>query len=179
MRVELKVAFLLVLTYWLAFMIPAFAQGLSASLAIQDINRRSAAPEGARAVKAELASQFGVSVSVVDHQQRQSKLGLGEIAIANALAQQSGKSFDEIAALFKAGPKEARGWGKLARDLGVNLGQAVSAVQRISHRAEEGMTTGRPVEHSYPGVAGSQRGGGGSFRPGMPPDRGFRRRGPR
>ena len=177
--VKLNVGFLLGLTFWLAFLSPAFAQDVSISLAIQDINRRSAMPDGARVAKGKLASQFGVSVEVINRQQRQSKLGLGEIAIANALAQQSGKSFEEIVALFEAGPRETRGWGKLARDLGVNLGQAISAMKQVGDQSEERMVTGRSVEHSELGAAGFQRGGDDGFKRGMAPDRGSPRRGPR
>jgi len=60
---------------------------------------------------------------------RESGLGYGEIAIAQELAEQSGKTVDEAIALFNQG----HGWGEIASLLGVNfhgIGNMVSQSQR-------------------------------------------------
>src|SRR2546428_679493 len=48
---------------------------------------------------------------------------------ASLLANASGKSFDDIVAMHKAG----EGWGKIAHDNGLNLGKVVSTAHRSDH----------------------------------------------
>jgi len=47
---------------------------------------------------------------------------------ANLLTKASGQSFDAVVAKFKAG----EGWGKIAHDMGLNLGKIVSDAHRSS-----------------------------------------------
>jgi hypothetical protein len=65
---------------------------------------------------------------------------------ANLLAKASGQSFDSIVAKFKSG----EGWGKIAHDLGLNLGKIVSDAHRSNLEnkgklgQEKGENSGKP-----------------------------------
>jgi hypothetical protein len=65
-------------------------------------------------------------VNTLQAQKSATRLGFGELETANLLAKASGQSFDSIVAKFK----EGEGWGKIAHDLGLNLGKIVSDAHR-------------------------------------------------
>jgi len=73
-----------------------------------------------------ISRETGVPVATLQTEKSSTKLGYGELEIANLLAKASGQSFDSIAAKFKAG----EGWGKIAHDMGLNLGKIVSDAHR-------------------------------------------------
>jgi hypothetical protein len=73
-------------------------------------------------VYAKFAEQSGVSVEMLKQQRERTGLGLGALRIANRLAAATGKNFDEIVATHKAG----KGWGEIATDHGLNLGQLLN-----------------------------------------------------
>jgi hypothetical protein len=75
-----------------------------------------------------ISSETGVPVGTLQVQKATTRLGYGDLEIANLLAKASGQSFDAMVAKFKAG----EGWGKIAHDLGLNLGKIVSAANRSS-----------------------------------------------
>jgi hypothetical protein len=76
-----------------------------------------------------ISNETGVPVSTLQTEKTTTGLGFGGLENANLLANASGQSFDDIVALHKAG----EGWGKIARDNGLNLGKLVSAAHRSSH----------------------------------------------
>ena len=65
-------------------------------------------------------------VVVLEEQRNRTHLGYGGLMIANALALETGRSFDEIIALRSSG----YGWGRIARENNVNLGRVVSRLDR-------------------------------------------------
>ena len=75
-----------------------------------------------------ISSETGVPVSTLQAQKSGTGLGYGDLETANLLAKASGQSFDSIVAKFKAG----EGWGKIAHDMGLNLGKIVSDAHRSS-----------------------------------------------
>lgn len=81
---------------------------------------RGAGPE------ARISAQTGVSVDTLQSERATTGLGWGELEKAHLLANASGKSFDDIVALHKAG----EGWGKIAHENGLNLGKLVSGTHR-------------------------------------------------
>jgi hypothetical protein len=89
-------------------------------------------PDGRRRVTETIAKQFSVSDKVVNDL-RAKKMGYGEVSIALALSQQlmrreraltQQQALDKVQASRKTG-----GWGGVARDLGLKLGQVVSEVK--------------------------------------------------
>ena len=70
-------------------------------------------------------------------------LGNGELETANLLAKASGQSFDSIVAKFRAG----EGWGKIAHDMGLNLGKIVSD----AHRSNPEQAKGKDEQSLIPG----------------------------
>ena len=62
-------------------------------------------------------------------QRAETGLGFGDLEKANLLASASGHSFREVVSRFRAG----EGWGEIAHDAGLNLGQVVSE----AHRSDE------------------------------------------
>jgi hypothetical protein len=75
-----------------------------------------------------ISSETGVPVSTLQAQKSGTGLGNGDLEIANLLAKAPGQTFDSIVTKFKAG----EGWGKIAHDLGLNLGKIVSDAHRSS-----------------------------------------------
>ncbi len=74
-----------------------------------------------------IAKETNVPMFVLEEQRTRSHFGYGGLMIANALALETGKSFDEIIALKSSG----YGWGRIARENNVNLGRIVSRLDRV------------------------------------------------
>lgn len=74
-----------------------------------------------------ISKETNVPVFVLEQQRTQTHLGYGGLTIANALALETGKSFDEIAALKRS----SYGWGRIARENKVDLGRIVSRLDRV------------------------------------------------
>jgi hypothetical protein len=69
-----------------------------------------------------ISGETGVPVATLQAERASTGLGWGGLEKAHLLANQSGRSFDDIVALHKSG----QGWGKIAHDNGLNLGKVVS-----------------------------------------------------
>jgi len=76
-----------------------------------------------------ISAETGVPVATLQAERASTGLGWGALQNANLIANASGQSFNMIVGKFHSG----EGWGKIARDLGLNLGQLVSAAHRSSH----------------------------------------------
>ncbi len=74
-----------------------------------------------------IAKETTVPMYVLEEQRTRSHFGYGGLLIANALAFETGKSFDEILALKSSG----YGWGRIARENNVDLGRIVSRLDRV------------------------------------------------
>jgi hypothetical protein len=93
----------------------------------------AATPDGRRRVAETIAKQFNVPEKLVDDL-RGRKIGYGELTVAMALSQQLIKrdkvtpqqALEKVLGLRKSG----HGWGVIARDLGLKLSDAVSAVKK-------------------------------------------------
>ena len=75
-----------------------------------------------------ISAATGVSVETLQAERSSTGLGWGSLENAHLLANASGQSFDDIVALHQGG----QGWGKIARDNGLNLGRLVSDAHRSS-----------------------------------------------
>jgi hypothetical protein len=73
-----------------------------------------------------IAREFDVPVVVLEEQRTRTSLGYGGLMIANALARETGRPFDEIVAMKQSG----MGWGRIAQENGVKLGPIVSRFDR-------------------------------------------------
>jgi hypothetical protein len=111
-----------------------------------DLNTQAQTNDGRTRVLTAISNEAGVSVATLQSQQLASKLGFGDLAIANLLASASGKTFDQIVAMFKAG----EGWGKIAKDLGLNMGMIVSKAKRADEAALHAQT-GQGLQRSQMG----------------------------
>jgi len=69
-----------------------------------------------------ISNETGVPVATLQAERTSTGLGWGGLEKAHLLANASGKSFDDIVALHKGG----EGWGKIAHDMGLNLGRIMS-----------------------------------------------------
>jgi len=78
-----------------------------------------------------MSDETGVPVATLQAERTSTGLGWGELEKANLLANASGKSFDDIVAMHKAG----EGWGEIAHDNGLNLGKIVSSAHRSDQAA--------------------------------------------
>jgi hypothetical protein len=83
---------------------------------------------GSAQMLSRISGETGVPVDTLLSQKSATGLGYGDLETANLLAKASGQSFDSIVAKFKAG----EGFGKIAHDMGLNLGKIVSAAHRSS-----------------------------------------------
>ncbi len=73
-----------------------------------------------------IVREFDVTDAVLEEQRTRTGLGYGGLMIANALARETGRSFDEIVAMKQSG----MGWGRIAQENGVKLGPIVSRLNR-------------------------------------------------
>jgi hypothetical protein len=87
---------------------------------------------GDAAVLNRTSRETGVPIATLLTEKSSTELGYGELEIANLLAKASGQRFDSIVAKFKAGED----WGKIAHDMGLNLGKIVSDAHRPSSKNE-------------------------------------------
>ena len=78
-----------------------------------------------------ISAQTGVPVDTLREQKAVTGLGYGSLENANLLANATGQSFDDIVAMHNAG----EGWGKIARDNGLNLGNLVSEAHQSNQAA--------------------------------------------
>jgi hypothetical protein len=69
-----------------------------------------------------ISAETGVPVATLQAERASTGLGWGGLEKAHLLANESGRSFDDIVALHKSG----EGWGKIAHNNGLNLGKVVS-----------------------------------------------------
>ena len=101
-----------------------------------------------------ISKETNVPVIVLEQQRTQAHLGYGGLMIANALALETGKSFDEIVALKTS----SVGWGRIARDNKVDLGRIVSRLDRVEgefRQAEiKGVSGGADVQSSKEAKSG-------------------------
>jgi hypothetical protein len=100
--------------------------------ATAEINTQAQTNDGRPRVLRAISSETGVPVATLQTEQSANRLGYGDLLIANLLASESGKSFSEIVAMFKAGQG---GWGKIANDLRLNLSEIVSKARRAEQAA--------------------------------------------
>src|SRR5438477_9069594 len=75
-----------------------------------------------------MSDETGVPVDTLQAERASTGLGWGGLEKAHLLANESGRSFDDIVALHKSG----EGWGKIAHDNGLNLGKVVSNAHHSS-----------------------------------------------
>jgi len=87
---------------------------------------------GGTQVLTRISSETGVPVDTLQAQKSATGLGFGGLETANLLAKASGQSFDAVVAKFKAG----EGWGKIAHNMGLNLGKIVSDAHRSSPKTD-------------------------------------------
>jgi hypothetical protein len=105
-----------------------------------DAARAARTPDGQRRLDERLAKQFNVDPSVVTGL-RNRNLSPGQATIALALSQQlmkQDKTLSPQAALDKivADRQAGKGWGVIARDLKLKLGDVVSDVKKADKTAE-------------------------------------------
>ena len=76
-----------------------------------------------------VSREFDVPVEVLEEQRTRTQLGYGGLMIANSLARETGRSFDEIVAMKQSG----MGWGRIAQENRVKLGPIVSRFDRVNN----------------------------------------------
>jgi hypothetical protein len=97
-----------------------------------------------------ISGETGVPVATLQSERASTGLGWGEVEKANLLANASGKSFNDIVAMHKAG----EGWGEIAHDNGLKLGKVVSNAHRSDKAALHAQNA-----HSKSGVHGKSASG--------------------
>jgi hypothetical protein len=85
-----------------------------------------------------ISAATGVPVATLQAERASTGLGWGGLEKAHLLANASGQSFDNIVALHQSG----QGWGKIARNNGLNLGKLVSNTNRSSNATMHAKSTG-------------------------------------
>src|SRR5436190_14720533 len=76
-----------------------------------------------------ISAATGVPIATLQAERASTGLGWGSLEKAHLLANASGQSFDNVVALHRSG----QGWGKIARNNGLNLGTLVSNAHRNSN----------------------------------------------
>src|SRR5438094_7905075 len=73
-----------------------------------------------------ISAETGIPVATLQAERVSTGLGWGGLENAHLLANASGQSFDTIVGKFQG----HEGWGQIAHDYGLNLGQVVSSARR-------------------------------------------------
>ena len=84
-----------------------------------------------------ISAATGVPVATLQAERASTGLGWGSLENAHLLANASGQSFDNIVAAHQSG----QGWGKIARNNGLNLGRLVSNAHRSSNATKHAKNT--------------------------------------
>jgi hypothetical protein len=85
-----------------------------------------------------ISAATGVPVATLRTEKASTGLGWGSLEKAHLLANASDQSFDNVVALHRSG----QGWGKIARNNGLNLGTLVSNAHRSSNAATHAKNAG-------------------------------------
>lgn len=101
------------------------------------IERASTAPDGFRVVVGHLSRELGLGVDVLRAQRLRTSLDWGAIFIANRLAKESGRTFEDVVAEHRSG----KPWEQIGREHKVDLDKLTSAVQKtqtvVERRSED------------------------------------------
>ena len=113
------------------------ASAASPTSVISSVNQQANAPDGAAVVTQRLVKDFGVTEAQVKDL-RSKGLSFGEIAIALSLAKEepggvTDANIQKVLSLRQTTPPT--GWGKVAKQLGVKLGPAVSSAERLAKQS--------------------------------------------
>jgi len=111
---------------------------IAAYLAAGGVAAAQTSSAGRDQVLTRISTQTGVPVDTLRRQAAETGLSFGDLEKANLLADASGHSFRQVVSRFKAG----EGWGEIAHDAGLNLGELVSD----AHRSENATQHGRDEE---------------------------------
>ena len=110
-----------------------------------------------------ISTATGVPSETLQAERASTGLGWGSLEKAHLLANATGQSFDNVVALHQSG----QGWGKIARNNGLNLGTLVSNAHRSSNatlHAKNTRTThgksGTHVAKGHGAKTNTARGGG-------------------
>jgi len=106
---------------------------------VEQIDKTAVEPNAADEALDEISRKTGVPKRLLVKQQRDTKMGAGSLYIANTLAKESGKSFEEICAARKSG----HGWGKIAKENNVKLGPLVSEARKLEKSQKEKVAKGK------------------------------------
>jgi len=117
------------------------ASAASSTTGIASVNRQASTPDGASLVTQRLVNDFGVTEAQVSDL-RTKGLSFGEIAIALSLAKEeqggvTDANIQKVLSLRQTTPPT--GWGKVAKELGVKLGPAVSSVEKLAKESRGGV----------------------------------------
>jgi hypothetical protein len=85
-----------------------------------------------------ISAATGIPVATLQAERASTGLGWGSLEKAHLLANASGQSFDNVVATHQSG----QGWGKIARNNGLNLGTLVSNAHRSSNATMHAKNTG-------------------------------------
>jgi hypothetical protein len=110
-----------------------------------------------------ISAASGVPVATLQAERASTGLGWGSLEKAHLLANATGQSFDNVVALHQSG----QGWGKIARNNGLNLGTLVSNAHRSSNATMHAKNTrtmhgksGTHIAKGHGAKTSTTRGGG-------------------
>ena len=97
------------------------------------IDRVRTGPDGERVVAGHISRKLAVSVEVLRAQQAQTKLGWGELLIANLLSKATKLTLNQVVAEFRSG----KGWADLAHHHNVGLDELIAEVRQSQQAMEQ------------------------------------------
>jgi len=97
------------------------------------IERVRTGPDGERVVVGHISRKLAVSVEALRAQRAQTRLGWGELLIANLLSKATKLTIDQVVAEFRSG----KGWADIAHHHNVGLDQLIKEVQQSQHAMEQ------------------------------------------
>ena len=159
MRVTLVAAALVLST------LPVWASGPTLAERGAAIERASNAPDGFRVVVGHISRELGVPVDALRAQRLRSGFDWGGIFIANRLAKETGMSFDEVVAAYRAG----QSWEAIVQEHKIDLEKLTAAIERSRTVVERRAEDKAPPPMEWKSNAEPGTGGPSGFMPGIMP----------
>jgi hypothetical protein len=144
---------------------PAWAADTTLADRAASIERASTAPDGFRVVVGHLSRELGLGVDILRAQRLQTNLDWGSIYIANRLAKESGRSFEDVVAEHRGG----KAWEDIGRAHKVDVDKLAGAVQRTQTVVERRSEDKAPPPMEWKSSAPPGTGGPSGMVPGVLP----------
>ena len=120
-----------------------FGQDGSLNQAIASLNARAQTPADQQLVLNAIAQQTRIPEATLQSQMKQTKLGYGELLVANSIAQASGQKLDAVVAR-----KQGKDWSSVASELKVDPSSIIARLRNANKMVQAAQKSGGAAKAS-------------------------------